>query len=108
MRNLKKRNSAKMGSIKKTVEKAHGQIEIREYYQTEETRWLAQKKEWKGLKSKGMEEKTIQKDGKERKECRYYISSLKEDVELSSRAVRGHWGVESMNPAEFLEQVLNF
>ena len=97
-----------MGSIKKTVEKAHGQIEIREYYQTEETRWLAQKKEWKGLKSKGMEEKTIQKDGKERKECRYYISSLKEDVELFSRAVRGHWGVESMNPAEFLEQVLNF
>lgn len=85
------------GKYKKTVEKAHGQIEIREYYQTEEIRWLAQKKEWKGLKSIGMEEKTIQKDGIERKECRYYISSLKEDVELFSRAVRGHWSVESMH-----------
>lgn len=82
---------------KKTVEKAHGQIEIREYYQTEEIGWLAQKKEWKGLKSIGMEEKTIQKDGIERKEYRYYISSLKEDVELFSRAVRGHWSVESMH-----------
>lgn len=85
------------GKYKKTVEKAHGQIEIREYYQTEEIRWLAQKKEWKGLKSIGMEEKTIQKDGIERKEYRYYISSLKEDVELFSRAVRGHWSVESMH-----------
>lgn len=47
------------------------------------------KKEWKGLKSIGMEEKTIQKDGKERKEWRYYISSLKDDVELFSRAARG-------------------
>ena len=84
------------GKYKKRVEKAHGQIEIREYYQTEEIRWLAQKKEWKGLKSIGMEEKTIQKDGIERKEYRYYISSLKEDVELFSRAVRGHWSVESM------------
>ena len=79
------------------MEKAHGQIEIREYYQTEEIRWLAQKKEWKGLKSIGMEEKTIQKEGRERKEWRYYISSLKEDVELFRRAVRGHWSVESMH-----------
>ena len=85
------------GKYKKTVEKAHGQIEIREYYQTEEIRWLAQKKEWKGLRSIGMEEKTVQKDGAERKECRYYISSLKEDVELFSHAVRGHWSVESMH-----------
>ncbi len=76
------------GKYKKTVEKAHGQIEIR---------WMTQKKEWKGLKSIGMEEKTIQKDGIERKEYRYYISSLKEDVELFSRAVRGHWSVESMH-----------
>ncbi len=85
------------GKYKKTVEKAHGQIEIREYYQTEEIRWLAQKKEWKGFKSIGMEEKTIQKEGRERKEWRYYISSLKEDMELFSRAVRGHWSVESMH-----------
>lgn len=85
------------GNYYKSVEKAHGQIEKREYYQTEETGWLSQKKEWKGLKSIGMEEKTIMKDGKEEKEYRYYISSLKEDIGLFSRAVRGHWAVESMH-----------
>ena len=45
-----------------------------------------------------MEEKTILAEGKEeRKEYRYYISSLKADVELFGRAVRGHWSVESMH-----------
>ena len=82
---------------KKTVEKAHGQIEIREYYQTEDIGWLEQKKQWKGLKSIGMERKTIRKDEKESMEYRYYISSLPEDIELFSRAVRGHWAVESMH-----------
>ena len=85
------------GTYCKTIENAHGQTEIREYYQTERIGWLSQKKEWEGLKSIGMEEKTIQRDGKEKKEYRYYISSLKEDEELFSRAVRGHWSVESMH-----------
>ena len=44
-----------------------------------------------------MEEKTLIKGGLEIKEFRYYISSLKEDIELFSRAVRGHWSVESMH-----------
>ena len=58
---------------------------------------MAQKKEWKGLKSIGFEEKTL-RDGKgERKEYRYYISSLAPDVETFKRAVRGHWSVESMH-----------
>lgn len=82
---------------KRTVEKAHGQTEIREYYQTEEIGWMGQKKQWKGLKSIGMERKTIRREGKEEREYRYYISSLGEEIELFSRAVRGHWAVESMH-----------
>ena len=92
-----KKEIKEKGNYKKTVEKAHGQIEIREYYQTETIRFLTKKKEWKGLKSIGMEEKTIKNETGEKKEYRYYISSLKEDIELFSRAVRGHWSVESMH-----------
>lgn len=80
-----------------TTEKAHGQIEKREYYQTEDIGWLGQKKEWKGIKSIGMEEKTIRDEKGERKEYRYYISSLGADIETFRRAVRGHWSVESMH-----------
>ena len=87
----------KTGAYKKTIEKAHGQIETREYYQTEEISWLSQKKEWKGLKSIVMERKTIEKNGKKTEEYRYFISSLKSDIETVMRAIRGHWSVESMH-----------
>lgn len=85
------------GNYVSTTEKAHGQIEKREYYQTDEIGWLSQKKEWKGIKSLGMEEKTIRDEKGERKEYRYYISSLGPDIETFKRAVRGHWSVESMH-----------
>lgn len=58
---------------------------------------MSQKKVWAGLKSIGMERKTLEKEGKVTQEYRYYISSLKPDVELFARAVRGHWSIESMH-----------
>ena len=79
MKSSKKR-FAKKGNYKKTQEKAHGQIEIREYYQTEDIKWLSQKKNWKGLSSIVMEKKTLKKEGDTRTEYRYFISSLKEDI----------------------------
>ena len=86
------------GCYKKTREKAHGQIETREYYQTDDIRWLTQYKNWKGLKSIGMERKTIaRKNGEKSVEYRYYISSLKPDMELFSKAVRKHWSVGVMH-----------
>ena len=85
------------GQYKRTVDKSRSQIEIREYYQTENISWLTGRKEWMGMKSIGMEEKTIRKDGFETKEYRFFISSLNENIELFSRAVRGHWSVESMH-----------
>lgn len=72
-------------------------MERREYYQTDDIRWLTQKKEWKGLKSIGMEKKTIKDEKGERKEYRYYISSLLPEIETFGRAVRGHWSIESMH-----------
>lgn len=85
------------GNYKKTKEKAHSQIETREYYQTDDIKWLEQKKIWKGLKSIAMEEKTLEKMGQKQRETRYFISSLPPDIETLSRAVRGHWSIESMH-----------
>lgn len=36
---------------KKTLEKARGKTEKREYWKTDDIAWLSQKKEWSGLKS---------------------------------------------------------
>ena len=80
-----------------TTEKAHGQMEWREYYQTDDIRWLTGRQEWKGLKSIGMEKKTIEREGRKKEEYRYDISSLPVVIDLFQRAVRGHWSVESMH-----------
>ena len=79
----------------KTTEKAHGQIEKREYWQTSDIDWLTQRGEWKGLKSIVMTRNTITKDEKTIIEERYFISSLEENINLLSIAIRKHWMVES-------------
>lgn len=87
----------KKGNYKKTVEKAHGQIETRNYYQTEDIKWISDSEKWKGIKSIGMVEKNCERNGEKTKETRYYISSLKEDIDTFERATRGHWAIESMH-----------
>lgn len=84
------------GNYKRTVEKARGQIEKWEYYQTNDIQWMSTKSDWEKLCSIGMVEKTIDKDGTITVDRRYFISSLAPDIALFERAVRGHWAIESM------------
>lgn len=78
-----------------TVEKDHGRMEIRRYYQSDYLGWFADRDKWEGLRSVGMVESIREIDEKVTVERRYYLSSLKLDVETFARAVRGHWGVEN-------------
>ncbi len=78
-----------------TVEKDHGRLETRRYYQSAELGWFADRAKWEGLRSVGMVEAVREVDGKTTTERRYYLSSLSLDVATFARAVRGHWGVEN-------------
>ena len=75
---------------------AHGRIEKREVYTTDDIDWLPQKGEWKNLKSLIMvkSERTIHEQPTSI-ERRYYISSVPSDAFRISTAIRGHWGIES-------------
>ena len=79
----------------KTLEKARGGVELREYWQTDDIGWLSQKKDWSGLKSIAMTRNTVTKNGQTTTETRYFISSLSVDAKEIARAIRGHWMVES-------------
>lgn len=85
------------GQYKKTKEKARGQIETREYYQTQQIKWLEGKEKWGKLRSIGMVKTRTEKHGQLKEETRYYISSLSVKIEDFARAVRGHWSIESMH-----------
>ena len=82
-------------AYKQTKEKARSSIETREYWQTEDIKWLDGYEDWAGLKSIAMTRNIIIKNGKKTTETRYFISSLPEDAKEISRAIRGHWMVES-------------
>jgi predicted transposase YbfD/YdcC len=79
----------------RTVEKDHGRMEIRDYYQSDCLEWFADLGKWEGLQSVGLVESTREVEGVKTIERRYFISSLPLDVRLFARAVRGHWGVEN-------------
>jgi len=90
------REFLKKSAYKKTIEKARGKTEKREYWQTDDISWLSQKKEWEGLKTIILTRNTVTgADGETHTEERYFISSLPVEIEEAARAVRGHWIVES-------------
>jgi len=78
-----------------TVEKDHGRMETRRYFQSVELAWFADRPQWEGLQSVGLVEAIREVQGKTTIERRYYLSSLPLGVETFARAVRGHWGVEN-------------
>ena len=78
-----------------TVEKDHGRLETRRYYQSDQLGWFADCAKWEGLRSVGMVESIREIEGKASLERRYYLSSLPLDVSTFARAVRSHWGVEN-------------
>jgi len=87
--------AATLASSAPTVEKDHGRLEIRRYYQSDHLDWFADRAKWEGLKTVGMVESVREVNGVTTVERRYYLSSLRLDVETFARAVRSHWGVEN-------------
>jgi predicted transposase YbfD/YdcC len=81
----------------KQTEKAHGNVETREYLFSEDIDWLYNKKEWNGLKSIGYAKRSyIDKNGKQVTDTRYYITNLPSNkIELLSKAIRGEWQIEN-------------
>jgi len=78
-----------------SVEKGHGRIETRRYWQSDRIAWFGDKAAWDSLRSVGVVEATRDIDGKISTERRYYLSSLTLDAQRFGHAIRSHWGVEN-------------
>ena len=78
-----------------TVEKDHGRLETRRYWQSDSLDWFADLGQWEGLRSVGVVESRRELQGQVTTERRYYLCSLRLDVASFARAVRSHWGVEN-------------
>ena len=87
-----------------TQNRGHGREETRQYWQvnlkdfdfgTMSKGWEMQKKEWPHLNS-FVKVKATRKVGEvTSEEVRFYMTSMKENVEEVGHAIRSHWGVEN-------------
>lgn len=77
------------------VEKGHGRLEERRYYQITAPSHLHDRSEWKGLKTIGAAVRTYTENGITKTDTRYYISSLRRHGKRFANAVRNHWAIEN-------------
>lgn len=85
----------KKENYKQTIEKEHNGIVTREYYLTNDIKWMNKKEKWPGISSIGLARNRIERNDKTIIEDRYYIVSFEDDIELFSKSVRSEWGVEN-------------
>lgn len=79
----------------KTVDKGHGRLEVREYWQSDDLGWMSERKQWAALSSVGMVRRTRTVKDKTSTEIQYYLSTLPLDAGRFAAAVRTHWAIEN-------------
>lgn len=82
----------------KTIEKAHGRLEIRQHWlidDHEQLSYLDPEGKWKGLRAIGMVRAERRIGLEVSTETRYYLLSFERDVSRFASSVRSHWGIEN-------------
>lgn len=83
---------------RRTVEKGHGRIEVRQVWTVNDPDLIAYLDPggaWPQLRSVGMVAAERRIGAQHSRETRYYLSSLPGDAATFGDAVRGHWGIEN-------------
>lgn len=81
----------------KEEEKSHSSLIQYQYFATNDVEWLLNKEEWECLTSLACVVKEVYDliTGEYTRECRYYISSLNNDIKNIAKSIREHWGIEN-------------
>ena len=90
-------NDAKNENYFSITEKAHGNLEKREYIFTNNIEWIPNKEKWLKLKSIGIAKRTYENNkGETVTDMRYFISNIDAtNIEIISKGIRGEWCVEN-------------
>lgn len=86
-----------------TIEKGHGRIETRTYAASRNVDWIVSQRSYPGeprfttIKTLLRVHRRVEHADRCTFETQYYIASAPLDIERLAKAVRSHWGVESMH-----------
>jgi predicted transposase YbfD/YdcC len=79
----------------RTIDRAHGRVETREYFIAAVPADLPGADDWAELQSIGMVLRTREEGDNVSEEVAFYIGSIAPKVKHFARVVRGHWGIET-------------
>jgi predicted transposase YbfD/YdcC len=84
-------------SVDEQIDCGHGRVESRHCSVVADLSLLDHAPEWPGMRSlvRIQAERYHKATGKQERETRYYISSLKPDAAKLNAAIRQHWGIEN-------------
>lgn len=90
-------NSKMERKVHQTITQGHGRIEKRRCEVITDLEDFSGLENWRSLHSivKIYSERTIKNTEEKSVECRYYISSIKDDAKRLNEAIRSHWGIEN-------------
>lgn len=78
-----------------TADKAHGRLEVRRVFCTDDLAWMTDRKHWSGLKSIVLVERERTVGGQSSLEKAYYLTTHAPDPALLGQLVRRHWSIEN-------------
>lgn len=79
---------------KKTIEKDHGRIEIREYFLIYETSKIKDKEKWKTVKALAYVKVKREEKDEVKTTDNYYILDYEMDIDELEKVIRDHWSIE--------------
>lgn len=78
-----------------TVDKAHGRLEVRDFYCVKNVTYIENQENWEGVNTLCKVISTVLRNNVEHVSTKYYITSLAPEISIISNAIRGHWGIEN-------------
>lgn len=78
-----------------TIDKAHGRLEIRDFYCVKNVTYIENQENWVGINTLCKVVSKVYRNNEEHTFTRLYITSLAPDINVIKDAIRGHWGIEN-------------
>jgi len=82
-------------AVHETVDKAHGRLEVRRTFCTDDLDWMMERARWNGLTSIVMVERERTVGDETTVENAYYLTTRRPDAERLGEITRRHWSIEN-------------
>jgi predicted transposase YbfD/YdcC len=82
-------------AVHEAADKAHGRLEVRRTFCSDDLDWMTERTKWSGLRSIVLVERERTVGDETRREKAYYLTTRPPDPERLGKIIRRHWAIEN-------------